>query len=386
DILVGENSNNRIYFADSGNNVVRMISGQSRSIVPVVGVPPGATPVSTIIPPEGIGALGLPLTTPTDVAVGTGEELFVSDEGHRCVLHRDSAGILRYLQSRCDQTLTPQSVRTISTVPNGDLVQATADHLRYAARRPAVPVDTLYRERDKPDEPLPNITIVSRDGREVYEFDADGRHLATYDAWLGTRLFQFEYDSIGRLVGIIDRYGRRTRIDYAAGSVSIHSPDGLITRVILAQGNNQFASRIIRPDGTQWQLEIVDQFGPPPAPGLGEVPDAQNVGMLTRWTNPRGYSTTFDWDEYGYLRLDRDAAGARQQLESRDSSRNRASAQLPDIYFGRDGRPDLRFSFALDDLALSQDLFAEPAGRRLSRFIRAPGLNRDIRSSGVEII
>jgi YD repeat-containing protein len=43
------------------------------------------------------------------------------------------------------------------------------------------------------------IRLPASDGREVYEFDAEGRHLRTRDSLTGAVRLSFTYDSAGRL-------------------------------------------------------------------------------------------------------------------------------------------------------------------------------------------
>src|SRR5690606_9545268 len=56
--------------------------------------------------------------------------------------------------------------------------------------------------------------LSSDDGREMYEFDAHGRHLRTLDALTSAVELTFSYDTAGRLVAVTDDAGRTTRIEH----------------------------------------------------------------------------------------------------------------------------------------------------------------------------
>ena len=79
---------------------------------------------------------------------------------------------------------------------------------RYLIRKVAPPLPGFDAE---------GLALPSGDGLEVYEFDRNGRHLRTRDGLTGAVLKTFEYDAAKRLVGIVDAYGNRTRIERDGG-------------------------------------------------------------------------------------------------------------------------------------------------------------------------
>ena len=75
---------------------------------------------------------------------------------------------------------------------------------RYLIRKVAPPL---------PGFDADGLALPSGDGPEVYEFDRNGRHLRTRDGLTGAVLKTFEYDAAKRLVGVVDAFGKRTRIE-----------------------------------------------------------------------------------------------------------------------------------------------------------------------------
>ena len=75
---------------------------------------------------------------------------------------------------------------------------------RYLIRKVAPPLPGFDAE---------GLALPSGDGLEVYEFDRNGRHLRTRDGLTGAVLKTFEYDAAKRLIGVVDAYGNRTRIE-----------------------------------------------------------------------------------------------------------------------------------------------------------------------------
>lgn len=57
------------------------------------------------------------------------------------------------------------------------------------------------------------VILTSRDGAELYLFDATGRHLKTLNAVTGSVLLSFDYDQAKRLSKIEDAFGNATRIE-----------------------------------------------------------------------------------------------------------------------------------------------------------------------------
>ena len=90
---------------------------------------------------------------------------------------------------------------------------------------------------------LPASAIASTDGRQLYRFDANGRHLSTVDALTGATLYTFGYDSAGRLIKITDADNNGTTIerDGNGNPTAIVAPFGQRT-TLTVDGNGWLAS------------------------------------------------------------------------------------------------------------------------------------------------
>lgn len=100
--------------------------------------------------------------------------------------------------------------------------------------------------------------VPSPDGDEIFTFDAQGRHLGTYDAIGGVKKYEFIYDEQG-LFQIIDRDGKVTELRRVAEQIII--------------------------DGYGKQTEL--QLDP--------------AGYIGRAIDPMGYTTSYIYDDYGLL-------------------------------------------------------------------------------------
>lgn len=136
----------------------------------------------------------------------------------------------------------------------------------------------------------------SRDGAEVYQFDASGRHLRTLDGLTGAVRYRFGYNAAGQLTSIADPANLTTTIqrDGAGNPTAIVGPFGHTTT--LQTDPNGFLTRVTDPSGSFTKI----------------VPDGG--GMLQRIESPRGFGTDFTYDGEGLLNVESDPAGGSQTL------------------------------------------------------------------------
>jgi RHS repeat-associated protein len=141
-----------------------------------------------------------------------------------------------------------------------------------------------------------DLLVPSEDGREVYRFDANGRHLETLHALTGGLLYSFGYDAEGRLTQIVDGDGNETSIERDAEGRPAHivAPFGQDTA--LETDTNGYLSRITAPSGAQTQL------------GYDEL------GQLHSEVDPRGGQHAFSYDASGRLTLDENAGDGSLRL------------------------------------------------------------------------
>ncbi len=140
------------------------------------------------------------------------------------------------------------------------------------------------------------LTIPSKDGREVYFFDARGRHLRTQDGLTGVALWRFGYDDAGRMATVTDADDRVTRIerDGTGRPTAIVAPGG--QRTVLAVDDKERMARIQDPAGKATQLGY----------------DA--AGRLASLIDRRGGRHEFGYDEGGRLVRDEAPNGKAQTL------------------------------------------------------------------------
>lgn len=94
--------------------------------------------------------------------------------------------------------------------------------------------------------------VLSRDGEEVYAFDARGRHLRTVSARTGQVLWQFAWDANG-LASVTDFDGEVTRVerDAAGQAQALVAPDG--QRTVLTLDDAGRALKVTDAAGASWR-------------------------------------------------------------------------------------------------------------------------------------
>ena len=145
------------------------------------------------------------------------------------------------------------------------------------------------------------LAIPSKDGGEVYFFDASGRHLRTQDGVTGVTLWRFAYDDAGRLASMTDADDRVTRIE--------RDGDGNPTAIV-APGGQRTALEV---DGQGRLRKVADPAGA--ATKLGY--DA--AGRLSELIDRRGGRHAFGYDEAGRLIRDEDPTGKAQTLSRKET-------------------------------------------------------------------
>lgn len=230
------------------------------------------------------------ITSPWGVAVASDGSLYFTEHGSFQVRWIDPQGILRTLagnglgglgQDGVPGRTTPVSAPAgIAVAPNGEAIyiaEIWGNRIRYLGHR-------------LPGFSNADISIVSRDGAEVYQFNPNGRHLRTLDALTGVVLERFEYDGAGRLARIIDRDGNETTVERGPeGRLAIISPFG--QRTELAIGGDGFLESARDPAGGTVILEH------------------SSGGLLLRLTDANGGVHPMEYDNLGRLERDSDPAG-----------------------------------------------------------------------------
>lgn len=156
-------------------------------------------------------------------------------------------------------------------------------------------------ERLLPGFSLDETLIASSDGRQLFAFDAGGRHFKTLDTFTGTIIHQMQYDEEKRLAAVVDRHGNQTQI---------------------VRDGDEMTSRVISPYGQQTEL-VTNADG-----YLEQVSNPANEshrfaynpgGLISEFTNPRDQTSQISYHPDGRLKLDANSGGGFLQLDKSDT-------------------------------------------------------------------
>ncbi len=228
---------------------------------------------------------------PDGLALNADGELLIVDSSNQRIRKIDSGGVIttvvgngesgKALDNRLpiDSSLT--FTDSIATGPDGDVyIPQPEDGKVYI-------ISALYPRFNGED-----ITIPSRGGGEIYQFDEYGRHLSTTNAYTGSTIYQFSYDDANYLTGIVDGDSNTTLIERNPtdhGFVAIKSPDDHRTTVSLTFDG--YMAGITNPAGETHAFTYL--------PG----------GLLQRVTDPRNNSSLMQYDASGRLIRDENSLG-----------------------------------------------------------------------------
>ncbi len=180
---------------------------------------------------------------------------------------------------------------TLAVSASGDLL--IGDSFRHRIKRISTPLPGLG---------LTDIVIATDEGNELFVFDSKGHHQKTLDGWTGALNLQFEYDTDGYVIGIVDAAGKRTQIKRVGERAEkIISPFGVETT--LSIDSSTYLRKVTHATGEVLALDYKDAGG-----------------LLSGATDPRGHQSTFLYEPNGLLLADVDAKAASQTLMSIDES------------------------------------------------------------------
>jgi RHS repeat-associated protein len=230
------------------------------------------------------------------IAVGPDGTILFTDEGHIRRVGPDGiistiAGVAGYYQRGYAGDNGPATTAKfyspwyIAIGPDGEIYIADAGNRRLRRLRRLLPG---LSDSD--------LAISSSDGREVYVFTQEGRHLRTVNTLTGIAVYQFGYDPDGRLVTVQDADGKVIAIerDTSGNPTAIVGPYG--QRTTLALDGNGYLSDLTNPAGETTSFQY------------------SSDGLMTGMTTPRGHAYNFTYDALGRLIRDDDPAGGYQAL------------------------------------------------------------------------
>lgn len=170
-----------------------------------------------------------------------------------------------------------------SSVYGNDIAWSPDGGLYVSAHRRIVrmsPIDSVIRA-------VGEVPVPSADGREVYIFNKDGRHLRTVSTDFGQTVKEFEYDVFGRLSAIVELGANSITFDYDdnARVLRVIASSGQVTTLQSDIFNN--VTKVTNPAGEDWELNYYD------GSLLREIRDpARNVYAYTYDTRGRLTSET----------------------------------------------------------------------------------------------
>ena len=244
------------------DGLVRTVAGNGIDDFSHQGLPATESPISFLrsvkVAPDGTLYIG----TDEEVFIVTPNGILNSLAGFRFAGVAGDGGPARAARFA--------GVTEMALTQTGDLLIADPNH--HEVRRIAAPM---------PGTSLTGYAIASADGRQLYGFDAAGRHLVTRDVATGKTLYAFGYDAGGRLVSIADVHGQVTRVERDGTGLAIATvaPTGQRTTFTLGANSVVIA-------------------------GPGGVPSSYAFdanGLLLSGTDENGHTTRYGSDAAGRL-------------------------------------------------------------------------------------
>jgi RHS repeat-associated protein len=257
-------------------------------------------------PADGLGdggpATQASLNHPAGIAVGPDGSLYIADVVNQRIRRVGPDGVITTVAGNGTQSFAgdggpaPQASLnlpdSVAFGPDGSLY--VADRLNFRIRKVTPTM---------PGVQLSDLLIPAEDGRELYVFDSEGRHLRTLDALTGAVLYQFAYDANGHVSQIQDVDGNITTVE--------RDSDGNPTAIIGPTGQRT----TLRLDPSGYLASITNPAGETESFGYTDG------GLLTSLTDPRNGTHHFDYDTVGRLTRDENPAGGYQKLDRTQQAR-----------------------------------------------------------------
>jgi RHS repeat-associated protein len=244
--------------------------------------------------PATAALMGLAL----DIAIGPDGSVYVGDGNGPTVRRIDPDGIINRVAG-----IPSVTVGTVDNGPATAVAFMPPQGIRVAPDGTLYIADQLGQFVHQVAPPLPGFPLggstfefASQNGTEVYTFDDQGRHLQTLDAFTGATIYQFGYDSAGRLSLVEDVNGNATDInrDESGNPSSIVTPFGQTTALTV--------------DANGYLASVAD----PAADTVRFTYSGQ--GLMATMVDARGGLHQFSYDTAGRLVTDEDSAGGSKTL------------------------------------------------------------------------
>lgn len=289
-IAIGQHGD--VYFADTYNHRIRKINVDGVTTT-VAGSDVGYNAGGY----WGDGGLAIDayIDTPMGIAIGEDGSLFIAGSYNNVIRRVSSDGIIttvagngRKSGSSGDGGLATDALLNdpwdIAVGNDGSLYIADTENNKI--RR----VHSEYGEFS-----VDALTIPSTNGRELYLFDADVRHLSTINAITGSVIYEFGYNINGDLESIKDKDNNISMIERSGNQISIIAPRGQKTLLTLnAEGYLESSKN---PANETIKLTYHDG------------------GLLESLTDAKQQDHQYRFDEMGRLSYDENPAGGSWSLE-----------------------------------------------------------------------
>jgi RHS repeat-associated protein len=277
-----------VLIADSNNHRIRRV-GPDGLITTLAGT--GVQGYSG----DGGPATQATFGRPYGVAVAPDGSVLIADAGNHRIRRVGPDGLMTTLAGTGVQGYSgdggPATRATfwypygVAVAPDGSVFIADSANSRIRRVAPSLPGFSTT-----------DLGIASEDGRHLYLFDPEGRHLSTVDTLTKAVVYRFAYDSAGRLTSITDADHNVTTIERDASGhpTALVAPFG--QRTTLSVDGDGSLARVVNPAGEAYQLTTTAD------------------GLLTAFTDPNGHTAHFTYDALGRLQRDANAGGGSQTL------------------------------------------------------------------------
>jgi RHS repeat-associated protein len=284
-----------LYIADYTSNRIRRVS-PSGIITTFAG--------NGLIGGDGDGgpATAARMYQPNSVAVGEDGNIFIADTGGSRVRVVAPSGVINTMAGKGPRPFGDLELGTggpatsayvdkpldVAVAPDGTLYVATIGSGSIPLNRQDVGIRKVVPAF--PGTSLSDILLASEDGRELFVFNAAGRHLRTLDALTGGVRFEFGYDGAGALTSITD----------GSSNVTVIERTGGVATAIVAPGGQRTALSV-NADG--WLTSAVN-----PASEASTMSYSTD-GLLQTFTDPLLGGHSFTYDGSGRLTKDEGPGG-----------------------------------------------------------------------------
>ena len=368
-----------IYIADAVDHQVWQISPRDGEIHPFAGnglsghAGDGLLPTNPSIPIATNSAVEIGPSLNRSLSIARGAVL-IPETSWSAIRQVDASGLISTIAGTSTTTYADAVAATSSGIfpvrailsPDGYYYTAAECPTPFcSAARTGAPSQIVRFRAGTIDSA--SSTIASRDGAEVYAFDANNtyRHTQTLSGYRGKVLRSFGYDSNNHLTSIADASDSSASTQLSgygtqgtAYTVTITAPHGQTTTVSV--GANGYATAITNYNNETWTMVMDGTTGQPPGmlATLKEPDDATDAGAGL-------YTHTFQYTSSGLLIRDQNPMPSAGAQLARTYNTDDAGASTIEVDYSS---PQGRFTrHVIDDNPDASDTYTDSNGRTYLR-------------------